>query len=600
MKKSIKFMTMLGAMSLLTGCGKQNNDPKPIPEDDKVHLFILAGQSGARGKALNSDLSSEDSKANKDIQIFADGYTMPELNNIPETINSKIRLKDTAPGFGDSTNEFGPELGMAKALKARFPKTEDDLYRAGIIKFSACGSTFYDDWMSESTVSDESLKINRDKLVTNEKLDKLTGPLTNNFYQIIDKAIETYSDLGYETVIDGVIFVHGEQDAKYDENMAVYEKALENFIKDVRGYVNNDDLPFVITEALTNSAKYSNKLREIQYKVATNTKNCIYVDTSDLYTNTFEPWHFGAESNITLGERAVSELIRLKDNRVIKDFKETTISLPINAKVDLPKYMTAIFEDDSEAVVPVSYSEYDNTKLGEATLKVTTNYNTHEFSKDIKINITNDPYVDGVINEFTYNENETNSIGDKVKFSVSKNDEGIFVQAKVSDNDIWTDGEAWHTGDMGQMNKNDDLEIFLDASGDSNEATSRYSIFLSSANLLRVYDKGTDTSKDDTKLANANLVYKGKANNFIHRVNTFGDVNGGSNNGMNMELFIPYSDLNIKDPSKIKMMFKYRDVSSKDNGKTKEVTSYYLKKDKEDNTNFEKNLKNYFDLEELI
>ena len=37
---------------------------------------------------------------------------------------------------------------------------------------------------------------------------------------------------GYEVVIDGCAFVHGEQDTKYDENMALYEAALEYFVKD--------------------------------------------------------------------------------------------------------------------------------------------------------------------------------------------------------------------------------------------------------------------------------------------------------------------------------------------------------------------------------
>ena len=44
---------------------------KPAPvEDDKIHIIVLAGQSGARGKAHNTDLSDEDKEENYDVDIL--------------------------------------------------------------------------------------------------------------------------------------------------------------------------------------------------------------------------------------------------------------------------------------------------------------------------------------------------------------------------------------------------------------------------------------------------------------------------------------------------------------------------------------------------
>ena len=64
-------------------------------------------------------------------------------------------------------------------------------------------------------------------------------------------------------------------------------KPLTPFIKDFRSYYHDDKLPVVITEALTNSATYSNTLRKIQSDVALSLNNVELIKTNDLYTNTF-------------------------------------------------------------------------------------------------------------------------------------------------------------------------------------------------------------------------------------------------------------------------------------------------------------------------
>ena len=274
MKKNTIFT--LSTLLLLASCGgggaSSSSTPTTInvpPEDNKVHLIILTGQSGARGKAVNSDLLDEQKEINDEVDIMADGLTMPALSKIPETIPSRVKISELKPGYGDSGNEFGPELGMGETMRSRYLK-DGDLRKSVIVKYTACGSTFTDHWYSESLLEDEELssKLNLAQVRTNEKTQKQTGPLTNNLYQLIDATIQQLSDEGFESVIDGAVFLHGEQDAKFDVNMEIYEKALEYFIQDLRSYVENETLPFVISEALTNSAKYSNRLREIQKTVA--------------------------------------------------------------------------------------------------------------------------------------------------------------------------------------------------------------------------------------------------------------------------------------------------------------------------------------------
>ena len=83
MKKKLGLL-LLTTLMLLPGCGAK--------EDNKVHLIILAGQSGARGKALNTDLV--DGYENGDIEIIQDGLMMPNLNKIP-TIIKNPEIKTT-------------------------------------------------------------------------------------------------------------------------------------------------------------------------------------------------------------------------------------------------------------------------------------------------------------------------------------------------------------------------------------------------------------------------------------------------------------------------------------------------------------------------
>ena len=136
MKQTKVILPLILAASFVTACGGKTSDPSistgPV-EDDKVHIFVLAGQSGARGKAHNSDLSEFDREPNDHVYIIEDGYQMSVLSNIPTTIKTSAKFSPVAPGFGDSGTEFGPEIGMGLNLASRFP-TEGDEKKSVIVK----------------------------------------------------------------------------------------------------------------------------------------------------------------------------------------------------------------------------------------------------------------------------------------------------------------------------------------------------------------------------------------------------------------------------------------------------------------------------------
>lgn len=566
-KISITLVSLLSTISLFS-C-KKDSETSFVPpvEDDKVHIIVLAGQSGARGKAHVNDLADEDKEENDKVDILAEGLTMPQLTSIPDgSLNTPITPVHV--GLGDSGNEFGPELGIARQLATRYKKGEKSR-KALIVKYSACGSTFTSHWYSKSLLDDETCSSKIDmKQIREDKNGDPTGPLTKNLYSLVDKAISTLKDEGYESVIDGAIFCHGEQDAKFTDNMDIYETALKDFIKDFREYYNSDDLPFVVTEAGTNAARYSNKLRDIQKKVSNDVENVSFVKTGDLYTNSFEPWHFDAKSNITLGQRMAEELIHLNDNRKVVSIDDDQLHIPVNSDVMLPTYLNATFDDGTTGIVKADYKgDVDRKSTGDKKVTAVIKTNWPDYSQELNVKVDEYPEVDGTLSDW----NGKLNVEGKFSVGFKKAEEGLYVQAKVDDDEIYTDGESWEVGDMGQRNENDDLILYLT----DKTAKDRIPVFLSSDNLLRIYQPGTTSFSPAS-----NMLYKGFVTQAKYSVKTTGETNvptGSSTcKGMTMELYIPYEEIGIEDSSSLRILAGYSDISKADANSKKVNTTTYL------------------------
>ena len=587
MKKILSLLLACVLLLSLAGCGADETTPQ---EDNKVHLLVLAGQSGARGKALVGDLSEEDREANVDVDILADGLPMAALENIPG-IDEEAYIDMLEPGYGDFPSEFGPELGMGQTMASRYPKYDAE-YKSVIVKYTASGSTFTDHWYSGSAVEDSEVSayLNLEQ-VSETDTGTQTGPLTNNLYRLVEKAVTELTEQGYEVVIDGMAFVHGEQDAKFQENMAIYEQALTYFIADFRAYFEAPDMPVVITEALTNSARYSNDLRAIQARVAQKLDNVTLIKTTDLQTNSFEPWHFGAESNNILGNRIAAEIISHNDTRVIQSIDEDVISVPYGVQVELPRYLKASFTNYYSGYVKVEeYAAYDCNTLGlqDVKCKIKTGEGLKEFT--LKIEVSDQmAFVDGLLTEYA-GAKKSLLPNDMGEVYVIQGEHGLYIAADIHDTEIWTDGENWSRGDMGQKGNNDDFIVYIT---DSN-AAQRKTLCLSAANLLRIYGSGIALDSDDVTLELNNLVFKKKISDYAYHVTTKGQANGGPSEGLCLELYISYEDLGIADPAAIRLCFQYNDVYGTADSRT--ATAHYLTK----NAGTEEDISAYFDISQMV
>ena len=349
----------------------------------------------------------------------------------------------------------------------------------------------------------------------------------------------------------------------------------------------------MITEALTNSARYSNELRQIQQRVAETLSNVTLVETGDLQTNTFEPWHFGAESNNILGNRIAAEIISHNDTRVIERIDEEVLYVPCGVSVELPRYVRASFTNYYSGYVKVEeYGTYDCNQPGlqNVTFTVKTGEGLKEFTLPIHVS-DRVAFVDGRLTE--YASAKKNLLPDGMgEVYVIEGENGLYIAANIRDTQLWTDGENWSRGDMGQKGNNDDFIIYIT----DTTAAERKTICLSAANLLRVYDSGISLDSSDVTLEYNNLVFTKKISGYQYHVTTTGEVNGGASDGMMLELYISYEALGIDDPAAIRLCFRYNDVSGTADSKSN--TNYDLVKTPGERP--EENTDAYFGIEELM
>ena len=264
----------------------------------------------------------------------------------------------------------------------------------------------------------------------------------------------------------------------------------------------------------------------------------------------------------------------------------------MNANVKLPTYVNASFDNGTTGMIKVEYtSSYDNTKAGaqEVEFKATTVYG--DFKGKLNIVVGNEPFIDGVMNEYTNMKKHTvEGVGD---IYVAKGEEGLYIAAKIDDNDVWTDGENWNIGDMGQKDNNDDFRVFIA----TDDASARVTACLSAANLLRVYEQGTALT--DKSLEKKNMLFQKMLEDYRYHVATKGLTNveeGGASEGFVLELYISYVDLGIDDPEEIHLCFDYNNVTKVTGSKTN--TNHYFAKNQVENP--ELDIKNYFSINELI
>ncbi len=196
--------------------------------DNKIQVFLLAGQSNMDGRANGNDLTKSDLERLAQVAdriLFY--YNHQPVNPLQLTTPSKF-VQDKF----NFTKVFGPELFFGIELAEKYPNK-----KFIFIKRSVGGTSLYGCW-------NPNWSFEKACLIKEENNPKLYS----DFIEYTKGVLQAYDTEGYE--IKGMLWVQGEHDSyvdKWGEEPAVsYGKNLKNLVESVRTDLDVPKLPFVI------------------------------------------------------------------------------------------------------------------------------------------------------------------------------------------------------------------------------------------------------------------------------------------------------------------------------------------------------------------
>ena len=290
-----KFLCALLCVMLvlsLCACAPSDNgkdDNKPT-SPKTLDIVLVGGQSNAVGF---SPWDAYD-KIYSSVKYFGYGEGTSALDS--------VFWQDVHNGLGVNGNCFGPEMGMAEVYSQAYKDSDRDI---GFVKYAWGGKTIYDHFLSPTSVAQGIGNTGVAKQYSDEEDVANCALGFWNTLKTIRRAVAKAKQAGYEQVnILAMCWMQGENDATTPASVPVYDKLLANFIADIRFYLEDDDLPFVIGQIKTpDDVAGQAEVIEMQKKVVAADSRCTLVNTSDLSMKHDDGWHYDYQSMLTLGRR---------------------------------------------------------------------------------------------------------------------------------------------------------------------------------------------------------------------------------------------------------------------------------------------------------
>ena len=289
MKNVIKFLLLSPIAFASVGC--QKPEPKP------VDVVLISGQSNAVGCTRASAIKDWNNGTAKfyqyvegfpEIQIAFDSWTKDVQSDGSPIFYSQNKSKDDTffkvmLGQGNSTSNFGPEIGIAEELHEKYAN------KLFLIKYACGASNLKDDWT------------------------KRDSPMYGRFINYVKKQMQNLKDMGYAPTIKAFCWMQGEGDS-YDGYYQVYYDNLKEFVTNVRTdlkeLAGNKDMPFV-DAGINNSPQwqYYRQVNAAKQQFAEESDINFYIDTIEagLHTNQepkgdIDTAHYDSESQLLLGK----------------------------------------------------------------------------------------------------------------------------------------------------------------------------------------------------------------------------------------------------------------------------------------------------------
>jgi hypothetical protein len=235
-----------------------------LPVEAATLVYLLAGQSNMAG--YESGLPAAPYNGAQKVKFWNDANT---------------GWVDLKPGFGDTVNDIGPEVGFGYVLKATHPN--DEIY---LVKWAVDSTSLAGPWNPNG------------------------GSEYTTFKTRVEAALKNLSDRS--PTIVGMIWMQGETDAADIIKANAYAANLKNLINSVRGDFSSPKLPFVLGR-ITDLSIYPNfpgvaLVRNAQESVSEVVGHAAWINTDDLAMNPAAPGHYDAAGQIELGRRFAEKM----------------------------------------------------------------------------------------------------------------------------------------------------------------------------------------------------------------------------------------------------------------------------------------------------
>lgn len=226
----------------------------------KELVFLLAGQSNMVGQGTTSELSGQYHRDPRNVSFYFNGY------------------KTSLSRF----NHFGPEIGFAHEIAKRYPNNKIKL-----IKFAVGGTSMF------------AWHPHWNAIKANSTRNASAGAL---FKKLIQTAKIPFDEK--ESVFAGVLWMQGEQDAKYPIAANQYANNLSSFVSALRHELKTPGLAFIMGEVNPPIALFpaTQVVQTAQNLAQHRIRNCHLIQTADLGKRS-DLLHYNTNGQLELGKR---------------------------------------------------------------------------------------------------------------------------------------------------------------------------------------------------------------------------------------------------------------------------------------------------------
>lgn len=277
----------------------------------KAKIIVLSGQSNAVGvghlKCLKRSFPEEKIadyyKGYERVKIWYYSHDKKNEGFMPTTVNCTELHKDT----------LGPEVGMAEYLSEQFP--EEEFY---IVKFAVGGASLKRDFLPPSAGG--YYDVERFKKEYSAFLETFFsgehpkfGWCYNGLVDHLRDCLTSLRKQGLTPEILGFCWMQGESDAAKPEQVELYRRNFDLFVKDLkREFPSELERCVFVDAAIGEIWKYYKELNLFKKEYAQNHPNFVFLDTvAEGFCTKHEPEeepdtaHYDCESVIRLGKRFV-------------------------------------------------------------------------------------------------------------------------------------------------------------------------------------------------------------------------------------------------------------------------------------------------------